>query len=142
MLSLTLGPPVTSLEALTDLKILLSEEAGRRMVDEWCSERLTRIIVKALEEASSGRTPRPGLSEHDFACAAGEAAGMQRVVAFLRDPELILGSVGISAQPERPPMPRPTYATPTITTPVPPPAAGSTDAPPQSTKGERRKKTT
>lgn len=142
MVSLTLGPPVTSGEALADLRSLLSEEAGRRMVDEWCSEKLTRIIVKALEESSSGRTPRPGLSEHDFACAAGEAAGMQRVVAFLRDPELILGSVGISAQPERPPMPKPTYAAPIIDVPVPPPAAGGNEAAPQSTKGERRKKTT
>ena len=137
MVSLILGPPVTGASALADLQRLITEEPGQKMVDDWANQPITRIITKALVEATQARSPRPGLSPHDFACAAGESAGMQRVVACLRNPELILDSVGMSAQPDRPPLPKPTYLPP-----APPPAAGSTDASSQTEKGAKRKKST
>jgi hypothetical protein len=137
MVSLILSPPVTGASALADLQRLLADDAGQKMVSDWADQPLTRIITKALAEATQARSPRPGLSQHDFACAAGEVAGMQRIVACLRDPELILDSVGMSAKPELPVMPKATYLPPVL-----PPAAESTDAAPQTDKGTRRKKST
>lgn len=140
MVSLILGPTVAGASALADLQRLLAEESGRKMVDEWLALPITRIISKAIVEATTARAPRPGLLPHDFACAAGESSGMQRVSACLQNPELILDSVGMSAAPERPALPKPTYASPFQ--PAPPPAADGNDAQPQTDKGVRRKKST
>lgn len=135
MMSLTLGPAVTGATALSDLKQLLATEAGIKMVEDWRMLPVTRIIEAALKEATQARGPRPDLSLHDFACAAGEAAGMQRIAACISNPNLILDCVGLTAQPERPPMPQATYQQP-----VPPPAAEGTDAAPQTTRGVKRSK--
>lgn len=139
MVSPILGPPVAGASALADLQRLLADESGRRMVDEWLALPITRIVAKAVSEATQARSPRPGLLPHDFACAAGESLGMQRIAACLHDPELILDSVGMTALPERPTLPKPTYSAPSQ--PVPPPVVEGNDAVPQTNKGARRKST-
>ena len=76
MMSIVVGPTQGSGEAVCDLGRLIatSPEAHR----DWLAQPVTRLMLRALREASQGRAPQPGLSPHDYAQAVGEVAGDRR----------------------------------------------------------------
>ena len=91
------------------------------MFDEWKGQPITRMIMGALNELSVGRVPAMGLQTQDFALVVGELAGMQRAAAALRNPEVLLSSIGLTTDKPRGVLPKATYAPAVMQAPVPPP---------------------
>lgn len=110
MLSPVVGPTQTAKTAIGDLQLLLRD--GGKMYTEWYAQPITQIVVRALDEASRGRSPQAGLSPLDFAQAVGEVAGMQRAVIAIQVPEQFLERLGLSVRADPRPLPPPSYVAP------------------------------
>ena len=115
MLSEIVGPTQLANDAICDLGLLI--RGGPEMYRDWLNEKITRLVIQALDEASRARAPRAGLSLTDYAQAVGEVIGAQRMVAALQHPEQFLERLGVATGPAVEKLPPAAYAAP-----EPPPA--------------------
>ena len=131
MLSLVVGPSPGTPDAIPDLQLLLSDNG--KFYEDWLKQPITQMVVKALDEASKGRAPQPGLQPTDYAQAVGEVVGMQRAVIAIRDPRAFLESLGTCVGKGLVPLPsQPSY--------VPVEVTAAPEPPPENKKGEKKEK--
>lgn len=100
------------LSSLDELFLLMSEEERRSFFYEWQDSPITQMMLGCLQELSEGKPPAVGLVLHDYAHANGVTEGLQKAVAIMKNPSLLLDDPSIVARRLQSTLGEPTYSKP------------------------------